>query len=162
QCQTVLCKYLILGAGSVCSSFLMLKNRPSFPGLSPQLGNRFSTNGDVLSFLVDATRKVNGKSIPRNLAPYFGPAITRGIAIDADKPVGYLMEEWGNPYFVSWLVEMTGIFPFLKRLMNFVWFDIAYRLGFALNSEISSKLSKLIGPCTPSSSSMPTIAMGQE
>jgi cholesterol oxidase len=162
ECRTVLSKYLILGAGAVCSSFLMLKNRKAFPGLSPQVGNRFSTNGDVLSFLVDATRKVNGKSVPRNLAPYFGPAITRGIALDTDKPVGYLMEEWGNPYFVSWLVEMSGVFSLLKRMIHLIWFNLAYRLGLALDSEVSSRISKLLGPCTSSSSSLPTIAMGQE
>ena len=162
QYQTVRSKYLILAAGSVGTSFLMLKNRAAFPGISAQLGNRFSTNGDMLSFLVNATRMVDGKTVPRNLAPYFGPAITRGIALDTDKPVGYLLEEWGNPYFISWIVELSGVFGFLKRLLRFAWWNISYRLGFALNADISSHVSALLGPCVASSSSMPTIAMGQE
>ena len=160
--ETVRSKYLILGAGSLGSSFLMLKNRRWFPGVSAQLGNRFSTNGDVLSFLVRATRMLDGKTMPRNLAPYFGPAITRGILLDTDKPVGYLMEEWGNPYFVSWLVEFSGLWGLLKRLVHFAWLNIAYRLGLALNANISSHVSALIGPSISSSTSIPTIAMGQE
>lgn len=160
--RTVRSKYLILSAGSLGSAFLLLKNRGAFPALSAELGKRYSTNGDMLSFLVKATRLDNGKRVPRNLAPYFGTAITRGLAIGADDPVGFLLEEWGNPYFISWIVELSGIFGFLRRALTFLKLDLAYQFGFALNANISSAISAVFGESTTSMSSVPTIAMGQE
>jgi cholesterol oxidase len=160
--RTVRSKYLIVSAGSLGSTFLLLKNRGSFPALSAELGKRYSTNGDMLSFLVRATRLENGKRVPRNLAPYFGTAITRGILIDAGNPTGFLLEEWGNPYFISWIVELSGIFGFLRRALTFLKLNLAYQLGFALNADISSAVSAVFGESVTSMSSIPTIAMGQE
>jgi cholesterol oxidase len=160
--RTVRSKYLILAGGTMGSVYLLLRNRKAFPGLSSQLGQRYSTNGDMLSFLLNATRVENGKTVPRDLAPYFGAAITRGIEIDADKPVGFLLEEWGNPYFVSWLVQVGGFSGFLGRLWKFVKFNLAYQLGLGQDANISGEISELLGDAALSMSSMPTIAMGQE
>jgi cholesterol oxidase len=159
---TVRSKYLILSAGTMGSTYLLLKNRAAFPALSSQLGQRYSTNGDMLSFLVNATRMQDGKRVPRNLAPYFGAAITRGIEIDTDKPVGFLLEEWGNPYFISWMVELSGVFGFLKRFLTFVKLNLVYQFGFGNNANMSAEISHLLGDAITSMSSMPTIAMGQE
>ena len=161
-CQKVRSKYLILAAGTMGSAYLMLKNRAAFPGLSAQLGQRYSTNGDMLSFLVKATRLQDGKRVPRNLSPYFGAVITRGIEINPDQPVGFLLEEWGNPYFVDWIVELSGVFGFLKRALAFLKLNLAYQLGFSQNANLSAPISNLLGSCVTTLSSMPTIAMGQE
>ena len=160
--HTVRSKYLILAAGTMGSTYLLLKNRSAFPALSTQIGQRYSTNGDMLSFLVKATRAQDGKRVPRNLAPYFGTAITRGIEIDADQPVGFLLEEWGNPYFVSWIVELSGVLGFLRRFLTFLKLDLAYQFGFAQNANLSAAISNLLGDAVTSMSSLPTIAMGQE
>jgi cholesterol oxidase len=160
--KTVRSKYLILSAGSLGTTFLLLKNQGAFPALSAELGKRYSTNGDMLSFLVKATQRENGQRVPRNLAPYFGTAITRGFTIGADDPVGFLIEEWGNPYFISWIVELSGVFGFLRRLLRFAKLYVAYQLGFGLNADISSAISAIFGESVTSLSSIPTIAMGQE
>jgi cholesterol oxidase len=116
----------------------------------------------MLSFLLKATRAEDGKRVPRNLAPYFGTAITRGIEINADQPVGFLLEEWGNPYFVDWIAELSGVFGFLKRALAFLKLSLAYQLGFSQNANLSAAISNLLGDCVTTMSSMPTIAMGQE
>src|SRR5260370_31174842 len=144
------------------SGFLVVENRRGFSGMSGELGKRYSTNGDMLSFLVKSTRLENGKRVPRNLAPYFGTAITRGLTIGAEDPVGFLLEEWGNPYFTSWIVELSGIFGFLRRALTFLKLNLAYQLGFAPNANISSAISAVFGESITSMSSIPTIAMGQE
>jgi cholesterol oxidase len=162
ELRTVRAKNLILGAGTMGSAYLMLKNRAAFPGLSPRLGQRYSTNGDMLAFLVKATRVENGQRVPRNVAPYFGAAITRGIEIDADQPVGFLLEEWGNPYFISWIVQLSGFGGFLRRLLTFVKLNLAYQFGFANNANLSAAISNVLGDAVTSMSTMPTIAMGQE
>ena len=51
---TITCDRLVLAAGTYGTSFLLLRNRASFPGLSTALGTRFSGNGDLLTFLLHA------------------------------------------------------------------------------------------------------------
>ena len=133
----------------------MLKNQCSFPGLSEQLGNRYSTNGDMLSIIANATLMKDGKRVPCNLKPYFGAAITRGILCDADKPNGFLIEEWGNPYLISWAVGLSGIGGFVKRFLRFIWLDLVYQLGFGLNADISGQISALFGDNVTASTSLP-------
>jgi cholesterol oxidase len=116
----------------------------------------------MLAFLANATMKVNGMRVPRNLAPYFGPGITRGLEIGADEPVGFLLEEWGNPAFISWIVELSGVWGFLRRALSFIKLNLAYQFGFGQNANISSAISAIFGDCVTSMSSMPLIAMGME
>jgi cholesterol oxidase len=160
--RTVKSKYLVLAAGTLGSAYLMLKNRSAFPGVSAQLGNRYSTNGDMLSIVANATMLKDGKRVPRNLRPYFGAAITRGILCDADKPNGFLIEEWGNPYLISWAVGLSGLGGFVKRFLRFIWLDLIFQLGFGLKADISGQISALFVDNVAASTSLPLIAMGQE
>lgn len=52
--RTISCDRLVLGAGTYGTTFLLLKSREAFPGLSDALGTRFSGNGDLLTFLMRA------------------------------------------------------------------------------------------------------------
>ena len=160
EIKTVRSKRLVLAAGTLGSTYLLLKNRASFPALSPRLGMRYSTNGDMIAFLVDATRGAPPQ--PLNLAPAFGAAITGGMKVFEGERVGFFVEEWGNPYLVSWLVEVSGLLGYLRRLIHFAWLNLRYQLGFANDPDISAKLSALIGDAITSSTSMPLIAMGLE
>ncbi|WP_256862928.1 FAD-dependent oxidoreductase [Microbispora sp. GKU 823] len=53
--HTISCDRLVLAAGTYGTSYLLLKNRAAFPGLSGTLGTRFCGNGDMLAFLLRAT-----------------------------------------------------------------------------------------------------------
>jgi len=160
--RAVRCKRLVLAAGTLGSTFLLLKNRPHFPALSQELGKRYSTNGDMIAFLVRATQGTGARSRPRILAPAFGPSITGGVEFFNDRDTAFLVEEWGNPYLVSWFVEVSGILGYLRRLLFFAWLNLKYQLGFANDPNISSKLAAVIGDSIASSTSMPVIAMGLE
>ena len=48
--HTVTCDRLILSAGTLGTTYLLLRNRAAFPGLSAALGTRFGGNGDLLTF----------------------------------------------------------------------------------------------------------------
>ena len=50
------CDRLVLSAGTLGSTYLLLKSRDAFPGLSPRLGTRFGGNGDLLTFALGADR----------------------------------------------------------------------------------------------------------
>ena len=44
------CRRLVLSAGTLGTTHLLLRNRSRLPRLSPLLGTRFSGNGDYLTF----------------------------------------------------------------------------------------------------------------
>ena len=48
--HTVSCDRLILSAGTLGTTYLLLKNRAAFPAISRALGTRFGGNGDLLTF----------------------------------------------------------------------------------------------------------------
>ena len=93
------------GAGTFGSTFLLLKNRSSFPLIGPALGTRFSGNGDLLTFVSAAEPPLD---------PAVGPVITSAIRMpdgndDGGKSGrGFYVEDGGNPSFLSWVAETAG------------------------------------------------------
>ena len=94
------CDRLVLSAGTLGSTYLLLKCRDAFPGLSPRLGTRFGGNGDLLTFALGADRP---------LEPSRGPVITSALHVpdelDGGKGRGLYVEDAGFPEFVTWLVQ---------------------------------------------------------
>src|SRR4051794_24417825 len=75
--RTVTADRLILSAGTLGSTYLLLSNRAAFPALSSRLGTRFSGNGDLLTFAVRCMQDGRGGDrIPRAIEPAHGPPIT--------------------------------------------------------------------------------------
>src|SRR5580692_440007 len=105
--RTILCDRLVLAAGTYGTSYLLLRNRPHFRGLSSALGTRFSSNGDMLSFLVDA----KNHNRVRPLEASRGPVITSAIRLadehdgQGDTGRGGYLEDGGYPAFIDWLVQ---------------------------------------------------------
>src|SRR5262249_11074241 len=71
--ETVTCDRLVLSAGSFGSTYLLLRNREEFPGLSDRIGSHWCGNGDLLGFL--AARKKG----TRRFDPAIGPVITSAL-----------------------------------------------------------------------------------
>ena len=156
---TIRCGRLILAAGTMGSTFLLMNNRSKFPNLSPALGTRFSTNGDDLAFFLEAKKK---------LRPEFGPVITTAIrypdSLDGEGEVGrgFYVEDGGNPYLLSWMVEISGVLGFLRRFLRFVWYSVRYWLGLARMPDLGYRFAKLLGSCRTSSHAMPVLVMGRD
>ena len=78
--QTVQATFVILGAGAIGSTQVLLRSKLSGLNVSNQLGKRFSTNGDVIASSFCGDNVVNAIGIPFETAPGVdhppGPTIT--------------------------------------------------------------------------------------
>jgi cholesterol oxidase len=112
--QTVTADRLILSAGTLGTTFLLLANAGAFPGLSRgALGTRFSGNGDLLTVAFRCMERRNGRREPTPIEPGFGPVITSAVrfgdALDGDGPEGrgFYIEDAGYPDFINWILQVA-------------------------------------------------------
>ncbi len=86
---------LVLAAGTLGSTRLLLRNRKRLRRLSPALGTRFSGNGDALSLAIDPTQ-----ADVAGARAHFGPTMTSRIDLSAEQQLmvadGGLPENFGG------------------------------------------------------------------
>ena len=163
--ETISCNYLVISAGTFGTQYLLAKNRKNFPLISETLGSRYSVNGDLLLFFSKA-KDENGGS--RKLDPSLGPVITSALRFGDDLDEigkvgrGFYVEDGGHPNLISWGMEVSGIFGYLKRTLKFLKLIVKYRLGISFDSDLGAEISSLIGEGTAAMSSMPVLAMGRD
>lgn len=163
------CRILILAAGSLGTTYLLLKNASNLglDGCRP-LGTRYSVNGDLLSFVLGAKRSQDGARTPWAMNSTFGPVITGALRYDDSRNSrgelcgGFYVQDGGHPYLLSWLAELAGIRGYLWRLMKFVALNVRYRLGLRGETDLGARLAELLGDCISSRSSLPLLAMGRD
>jgi cholesterol oxidase len=130
--RTVMANRVILAAGAVGSTRLLLSNRSPMPGLSRALGKRVSANGDAIAMLRDARRRgPDGKIQHRYLDPSFGPVITTTIDVPEGKSPsgrGYRIQDAGAPVLADWLWESLELPKLPWRMRR----TIVRELGTAL------------------------------
>ena len=91
---------LVLAAGSLGSTRLLLKNRKRLPRLSPALGSRFSGNGDALSLAVDPKEPdVAGARAD------FGPTMTSRIDLGDEQQL--MVADGGLPSNFGGLLQIV-------------------------------------------------------
>jgi cholesterol oxidase len=163
---TLTCDRLILSAGTLGTTWLLLRNRSALPGLSNQLGRGFSGNGDLLTFAIRATQEVNGQRVPRVIDPGRGPVITSAIRVadtaDGGDGRGFYLEDAGYPDFANWILEIMQepetIFKAAPLVAHFVW----SALHGHRHSETGGIASALLGDCDLSSGLLPLLGMGRD
>jgi cholesterol oxidase len=113
---SVLAKRVILSAGSLGSTELLLRNKlihQTLPAISDQLGNRFSGNGDFLAF---------GWQSETPTGPNYGPVITQStdynLYKDFNRERAFLLEDAAYPSLGAWFLE--AIRPQSSRLRQAV------------------------------------------
>ena len=89
-------KQVVLGAGTMGSTEILLKSQQTLPPLSPMLGQNFSANGD---FLIPKTTDT-----PQDLQPTSGPTITVGADFSTSNNRIY--------------IEDLGRIPFLEAVVG--------------------------------------------
>ena len=67
------CDHLILSAGTLGTTNLLLRNRSAFPRLSRKLGSRFCGNGDLLTLALNTTRVTDGVKRAADRRPRLRP-----------------------------------------------------------------------------------------
>jgi cholesterol oxidase len=168
--RTVTANRLILSAGTLGSTYLMLRNRAAFPNISPALGTHFSGNGDLLTFAVRCTEEAaGGKRKPRVIDPARGPVITSAVripdALDGGGATGrgFYVEDAGFPEFGNWLLQALDEPGALRRVAPGL---IARAVRRLLRREVetgtSGEISELFGDCGLSSGVLPLLGMGRD
>ena len=97
---TVSAPVVVLAAGALGSTRLLLKNRKRLPRLSPALGSRFSGNGDALSLALDP--KAEGVTGAR---ADFGPTMTSRIDLNDEQQ--FMVADGGLPNNFGGLLEIV-------------------------------------------------------
>jgi cholesterol oxidase len=91
---------LVLAAGTLGSTRLLLKNRSRLTGLSPALGTRFSGNGDALALALDPrAADVAGARTD------YGPTMTSRLDYSSDR--GFMVADGGLPTSFGGLLEFV-------------------------------------------------------
>ncbi|HKU02550.1 MAG TPA: GMC oxidoreductase, partial [Arthrobacter sp.] len=167
--QIIHCHRLILGAGTFGTNFLLLRNRGSLPALSDALGTRFSGNGDLLTFIMDAKTPAANGSRPgvRTLTGSRGPVITTAIRVpdandDDGDGRGYYVEDAGYPAFINWLMETAQLRTAALRTARVAGQLLKDRLFEAGRSNVSADLAAALGDGRLSASSVPLLGMGRD
>lgn len=160
----ITCDRMILAGGTFGTTYLLLRNRAAFPGLSRALGTRFCGNGDLLGFVLNAKDRGEPRRIEGSRGPVITSAIRVGDAHDHDGSTGrgYYIEDAGYPVFADWLVETSQMPGQMRRLARFGWNRLRRRLSGSPKSGLSADMAALIGPCALSDGSMPLLGMGRD
>lgn len=164
--QTITADRLILAAGTLGSTYLLLKNKAAFPQIGPALGQRFCGNGDLIAFALNATQAENGKQIGRSINASYGPVITSTIRVpdaeDGGDGRGFYLQDAGYPEFVSWLLEVAQLGSIGRRFAGFLENRLLTMFGDHPQTEIGQEMMRLLGPCILSSTSLPLLGMGRD
>jgi cholesterol oxidase len=159
--RAVSAKVVVVSAGTFGSTRLLLASRPGLDRCSAQLGRRFSTNGDLLTFARDCRDRGGGEDDAdagwRNLDPSFGPVIT-AYAEHRVNGRRLWMEDAGGPGLSEWAWQ-TGELP------QDLWSARA-ALPSLLRGHPGGRISRIvaraIGSAASSSAMLPLLTMGQD
>ncbi|ADP83205.1 GMC oxidoreductase [Pseudofrankia inefficax] len=105
--RAVRCSRVVLAAGALGSTYLLLRARPGLPAVSPLLGHEFSGNGDVLGLVVGA-RHGDRPAWPAGGAPTITGAVQLPAALQGSGP-GFVLHDAGVPAFLSWLLAAREV-----------------------------------------------------
>ena len=160
------CKKLVLAAGALGSTFLLLKNKHNFPGISPRLGHAMSGNGDILGIALHSHDSETNEG--RVIEPSEGPVITSALRF-ADQldgvganGRGFYVEDAGYPQFVNWLAQSADLGGEAARFAGFLWTWLKMHLASNPKSDLGSALSSLLGTGSLTRSALPLLGMGRD
>jgi cholesterol oxidase len=160
--HTIRCERLVLSAGTFGSSYLLLRNRASLPGLSDALGTRFSGNGDLLGFVMEALQGGEARQLAANTGPVITSAIRVADAIDGASGRGHYIEDAGYPAFGAWLAETTGALGTVGRAAKFATDRLMGAMSDSDATSVGADLALLLGDARLSSTSLPLLGMGRD
>jgi cholesterol oxidase len=157
--ESVSARRVVIAAGSLGSTYLLLKNCEALGGLSAALGSRFSGNGDLLTFAIGA--RANGRA--RAIDPGFGPVITAAaLAPDTEgKGRDLYLEDGGGPNAVWWMGEVVEAPRIVLRVLptaaRLLWKALSRHPARDVGADLSTLLgnSRLVD-------TLPLLGMGRD
>lgn len=139
---------VVLAAGTLGSSELLLRSRNNGLAISQQLGSRFSANGDMIGFAYNTARDINGIGLgSRKLGdkPPIGPCST--VMVDLREGTGpgngAVMEDGAIPGAVS-----AFLAPALATASAFLGTEASQSLWNEIKEKVRAAESEFAGPYT--------------
>ena len=157
--HTVTARRVVLAAGTLGSTYLVLANRESLGVTSPALGTRFCGNGDLLGFVLGAATPLDGTR---------GPVITSynrypaDVDTGRDGDLGMYIEDAGYPALAAWLAEMTQSGHQLARMAGLVSRRASSRVTGRRRTHLSRDIARVMGAGRFSQNALPLLGMGRD
>jgi cholesterol oxidase len=157
---------VVLAAGTVGTTRLLLSNRAALPRLSPALGTRVSANGDYLAWVRNArTTKPDGSREWRYLEPSVGPVITASIAVSDDRSPsgrGFYLQDAGAPALADWMWQALELPADIWHARRTLLHRLRDRMRGRRDTHLSGLASQLLGDTHMSAAMMPLLGMGRD
>lgn len=161
--RTIRAKRVILAAGALGTTFLMLKNLDGLgvPATSP-VGQRFCDNGDLLGVALPS-RDTQDFSANR------GPVITAYRRFSSDSatdgvrpPIRMYLQDGGVPTLMLWVLKTVDAPGLIGRLINKgldYWWQ---RVTGSNDNNVSAEASQIMGVSPAIGRSLPILGMGED
>jgi cholesterol oxidase len=162
--RTIQGERLVVAAGTFGSSYLLLRNRAALPGLSAALGTRFTGNGDLLGFVMDASKDGLGRHLESNTGPVITSAIRVADEVDGNGASGrgHYVEDAGYPAFGAWLAETSRGLGTASRAVRMAMERAVEDLRNTGDTRMGGDVAALLGDARLTATSLPLLGMGRD
>ena len=164
--RTVTCDHLVLSAGTLGTTNLLLRNRAAFPRLSRRLGTHFCGNGDLLTLAINTREMVDGKPTPRIVDPGYGPVITSTArmpdALDGGEGRGFYLQDAGYPQQLAWILHVLAAPKSLWAWRSTAMFLVKNWLQGSPDTDVSGYIADLLQSRELSAGGLPLLGMGRD
>lgn len=157
--QRIRTRRVVLSAGALGSTYLLLTNRERLGLDNVALGTRFCGNGDLLGFILN---------VAQGLDAWRGPVITSYRPfVDEENSgdpsdFGMYLQDAAFPQFASWLVDAAGSLDRLPEVAKMLAGQLIQRVRGRSNTRVSGNLSRLLGRPSVTTNGMPVLGMGMD
>jgi len=162
----ITCDHLVLSAGTLGTTNLLLRNRSRFPRLSNALGTRFCGNGDLLTLAINCAEQVDGQRVPRTIDPGYGPVITSTArmpdALDGEEGRGFYLQDAGFPQHLSWILHVLAAPKTLWGWRSMAGFLTKNWLLRSPHTDVTAQLADLLAASELSNGVLPLLGMGRD
>lgn len=163
--KTYTCRRLVLAAGALGTTYLLLRNRDALGIRTDALGTRFNGNGDHLAFVRRAGSPTSGKAQRlRELEGSRGPVITTTAREpdDASGMAGYYLQDAGYPSHAAWMLQLVGTPRAIWHARGTIVRLLRERLTGHADPRAGADLAALFGDLRTSTGFVPLLGMGRE
>jgi len=165
--EALTCDHLILSAGTLGTTNLLLRNRSAFARVSHKLGTRFCGNGDLLTLVLDTheDREGSGRA-PRVVDPGYGPVITTTAripdALDGGHGRGFYLQDAGYPQHLAWVLQVLSAPRQMWRWRKDAAYLVKNWLRGSPDTDVTGHIADLLLPSELSAGGLPLLSMGRD
>lgn len=163
---TLTCDRLVLSAGTLGTTNLLLRNRSAFPRMSRKLGTRFCGNGDLLTLALNCAEEVDGRRVPRVVDPGYGPVITSTARVpdvlDGGVGRGFYLQDAGYPQHLAWILHVIAAPKTLWNWRSHGAYLVKNWLRGSPDTDVTGHLADLLESAELSAGGLPLLGMGRD